>query len=244
MRRILLLLAAALPLLANGPLPPPPSAYVTDAAGVIPDAREIALNEVLARHEQETGNQILVYVDRRVPAGTTLEEMGAEAIRTWGVGQVEKDNGAILFLFIDDRQSRIEVGYGLEGVLTDALSKRILVDLRPSLQAADYAGAAELGSSAIISAIAPSQPVDQAAAIEARAAGLSARDEQLKVPIAIFSILFLLFIAYAFYKVIIGDWKMGGGRGFGSGSSSSSSSSSGFSGGGGSGGGGGASDRW
>ncbi len=246
MRRLLLAPAVALLLLANIPLPPAPERYVTDEAGVIPDARELALDDVLAQHERETSNQILVYVARRVPAGTTLEDMGSEAIRRWRIGQARKDNCAILFLFIDDRQSRIEVGYGLEGVLTDALSKRILVDLRPSLQASDYAGAAELGARAIIATIAPRQPYDQAAAIEARAADIRARDEELMVPISIFSVLFLAFIAYIFYRVVfVGDWKMGRGRGFGSGSSSSSSSSSsGFSGGGGSGGGGGASDRW
>jgi uncharacterized membrane protein YgcG len=159
MRKLTLILAVlALPALAQIPLPPAPERYVTDRANVLDDARELALNERLAQYDRETSNQVIVYVDRRVPAGTTLEEMGAEAIRAWKVGQRKLDNGAILFLFIDDRQSRIEVGYGLEGVLTDARSKRILVGLRTPLRAGDYATAVERGAAEIIATITPPPP--------------------------------------------------------------------------------------
>ena len=254
MPRILLALVAALPLLASIPLPPAPTRYVTDAASVIPDDRESALNARLEQHDRETSNQILVYVAHKVPAGTTLEEMGAEAIRTWRVGQKGKDNGAILFLFVDDRQSRIEAGYGLEGTLTDARSKDILVELRPLLQAADYAGATELATNRIIETTAgPPAPsyspeqIDrlQKDAIAERNAELAARDEKLLIPTILFGIALFSFFFYALYRAfIVGDWKFGGSGGSSRGGSSSSSSSSGFSGGGGSGGGGGASDRW
>src|SRR5689334_1446175 len=101
---LVLVALAALPLQAAIPLPATPTRYVTDAAGVLDDEREHALNERLARVDRETTNQLLVYVDRRVPEGTTIEEMGAEAIHTWAPGQKKTDNGAILFLFVDDRQ--------------------------------------------------------------------------------------------------------------------------------------------
>ena len=251
MFRILLVLAAALPLFAT-PLPPAPTRWVTDAAGVIPDDREAALNAKLEQHERETSNQLLVYIDHKVPAGTTIEQMGVEAIRAWKVGQAKKDNGAILFLFIDDRTSRIEVGYGFEGVLTDALSKRILVDLRPALLSGDYASAIELGASSILDVLVPpSAPVaayDTAAAIDERAAQIAAREAKLFIPTVLFSIVFIAFLIYMLYRVyIVGDWKFGGSgdsRSGGSSSSSTSSSSSGFSGGGGRSGGGGASDSW
>ena len=249
MRRILLALAIACPLFAGTPLPPAPTQWVTDAANVIPDDREAALNAKLQQFERETNNQLVVYVARRVPENTTLEEMGAEAIRTWAIGDKELDNGAILFLFIDDRKSRIEVGYGHEGTLTDARSKQILVNLRAALQSGDYATAAELGATEIIDAIAvPTAPVaayDTQAAIEARAAEIAAREEKLLIPTVIFGIALFSFIFYALYRVfVVGDWKLGrGGHSSSSGSSSSSSSSS-FGGGGGSGGGGGASDSW
>lgn len=245
-----LALAAALTLLSATPLPPAPSRYVTDAAGVIPDDREAALNAKLEQHDRDTSNQLLVYVDRKIPDGTTLEEMSVEALRTWRVGQVKKDNGAILFLFIDDRKSRLEVGYGLEGSLTDARSKQILVDLRPVLESGDYATAAELGAARIIETIAVPEPQaaapSQQEAVEARAAEIAAREDKLVIPAILFGIAFFSFLFYALYRAfIVGDWKFGRSRGSSyGGSSSSSSSSSSYSGGGGSGGGGGASDSW
>jgi uncharacterized membrane protein YgcG len=164
MRKVVLLLALfAVPAWSQIPLPPAPQKFVTDAADVIPDEREHALNERLAEFERTSTHQIIVYVDRNIPEGTTLEEMSAEAIRTWGVGQVKRDNGAILFLFIDSRDSRIEVGYGLEGTLTDAKSKRILVEMRPLLRNGEYAGAVEKGAEAIIGTIAPEPPAPVAA---------------------------------------------------------------------------------
>jgi uncharacterized protein len=162
MRKIVVLLAAlALPSFGQIPLPTAPTKYVTDAAGVIPDDREAVLNERLAYFDRTTTHQVIVYVDRRVPEGTTLEEMSAEAIRTWAVGQEKRDNGAILFFFIDSRESRIEVGYGLEGTLTDAKSKRILVGMRPLLRSGDYAGAVEEGAIAILDTIAVEPPAPQ-----------------------------------------------------------------------------------
>jgi uncharacterized protein len=241
MRRVLLTLALALPLLASIPLPTAPTKYVTDAAGVIPDDRESALNEKLAAFDRETTNQVIVYVDRRVPAGTTLEEMGAEAIRTWAVGQAKTDNGAILFLFIDQRESRIEVGYGLEGTLTDAQSKRILVSMREALRAGDYAGAIESGAAQIVDVI--KDPAAAEALLDT-----SGGTSNPGVLIA----LLLLFIAIIVTMVAIGRSAKGSGDSSSSSdwssdsssSSSSSDSSSDFSGGGGSGGGGGASDKW
>lgn len=125
---VLIALATA-PLLAAVPLPPAPTHSVTDNANLLYDQREYILNERLARLDRETTNQLLVYVDRKLPEGTTIEEMSAQAIRTWAPGQKKTDNGAILFLFVEDRQSRIQVGYGLEGALTDAVV--ILVARRP-----------------------------------------------------------------------------------------------------------------
>lgn len=162
MRKVVLLLAIlALPVSAQIPLPAAPTKFVTDAAGVIPDDRELVLNERLADFERASTHQVIVYVDRTIPEGTTLEEMSAEAIRTWAVGQEKRDNGAILFLFIDSRDSRIEVGYGLEGTLTDAMSKRILVDMRPWLRDGNYAGAIEQGTADIIRVITAEPPAAQ-----------------------------------------------------------------------------------
>jgi uncharacterized protein len=134
-------------------IPPKPATYVTDNAHVLDAARASALNEKLAQFERDTSNQILVYIDRKLPADSTIEQLGSEAMHQWGVGQTGKDNGAVLFLFIDDRKMRIEVGYGLESSLTDAKSREITSTiLKPRLKARDYNAAVEQGIEAMLAA--------------------------------------------------------------------------------------------
>lgn len=145
------MLAFLLALVSSIAIPPKPAKYVTDNAHVLDVARASALNEKLAQFERDTSNQILVYVDRKLPADTTIEQLGSEAMHQWGVGQKGKDNGAVLFLFIDDRKMRIEVGYGLEPVLTDAKSREITSTIiKPRLKANDYDGAVEQGADAML----------------------------------------------------------------------------------------------
>lgn len=142
---------ALLLFLAAIALPPKPDHYVTDRAGVLKNAH--ALNERLADFERTTSDQILVYVDQHLPPDTTIEEMGSEAMRQWGVGQKGKDNGAILFVFIGDRKMRIEVGYGLEGSLTDAKAKWITSNvIKPYFQRGDYDTGIGNGVDAILAA--------------------------------------------------------------------------------------------
>ena len=134
----------AAPAGAGVAVPPRPERYATDRAGVIDATRLAALNERLAQFERDTSNQILVYIDRRVPAGTTLEEFSNAAFNAWGVGQKGKDNGVAVFVFVDDRKVRFEVGYGLEGVIPDARTALIREnDLTPRFRAGDYAGGIE-----------------------------------------------------------------------------------------------------
>ena len=136
------------------PLPAKPTRYVTDNAGALSADKADQLDQKLKAFEERTSDQVLVYVDKHVPQGTTLEEMGPQAIHQWGVGQAKKDNGVILFVFTDDRKMRIEVGYGLEGSLTDAKSKLITSTImKPRLQSGDYNGAVEHGVEAILNTI-------------------------------------------------------------------------------------------
>jgi uncharacterized protein len=136
------------------PLPPRPTQYATDRAQVFPSARLAALNEKLATFERVTSNQVLVYVDRSLPPGTSLDEMGATAIREWGVGQKGNSNGVILFVFTGDRALRLEVGYGLEGVLPDARARQITSDVvKPFFKKGDYAGGIEAGVEAVLAAV-------------------------------------------------------------------------------------------
>ena len=148
------LFAVAVAAWAAPPLPPRPTKYATDRAQTFEPARLSALNERLAAFERETSNQVIVYVDRKVPAGTTLEEMTSAAMRAWGVGQKGKRNGVALFVFVDDRKMRIEVGYGLEGALPDAAAHRITDGvIKPHFKKRDYASGVEAGANAILSAV-------------------------------------------------------------------------------------------
>jgi uncharacterized protein len=134
-------------------LPPAPSKYVTDKAGVLPAATVERLNKTLADFERETSNQVLVYVDHHIPDGVTLEEIGAAALNTWQVGQKGKNNGVILFVFVDDRKARIAAGDGLADALSNATSQQILDDvLRPHFRAGDYERGIDEGVQAMMKA--------------------------------------------------------------------------------------------
>jgi uncharacterized protein len=126
---------------------------VTDRAGVLPADRAESLNGRLERYEQETSNQLIVWIDRRVPEGFVLEDFAARAVKKWGVGQKGKNNGVAFFVFVDDRKMRIEVGYGLEGALPDVIAHRIQEEqILPRFRVGDYAGGIEEGVAGIIAA--------------------------------------------------------------------------------------------
>ena len=147
------LLLASLVLLGAAPTLEKPARYATDRAGVIAADRLAALNESLAAFERDTSNQIVVYVDRRVPADTTIEELAAATYRSWGIGQKGKSNGVLFLVFVDDRAMRVEVGYGLEGAIPDAIAKRITSEVvKPLFKNGDYAGGVEAGARALMAA--------------------------------------------------------------------------------------------
>ena len=144
----ILLLVAALA------LPPKPVEHVTDRANALRFQDSAVIDARLAQFERQTSDQVLVYVDRDLPPGTTLEELAPQAMEQWGVGQRGKNNGVILFLFINPRQMRIQVGSGLRQSLTDSRAHEIMHDvMRPRLQAGDVNGAVVDGANAILSAL-------------------------------------------------------------------------------------------
>ncbi|HEV8431833.1 MAG TPA: TPM domain-containing protein [Thermoanaerobaculia bacterium] len=230
------------------PLPTKPAHYVTDNAGALSGDTAARLDQKLKAFEERTSDQVLVYVDKKVPEGTTLEEMGAQAIHQWGVGQAKKDNGVILFVFTDEHKMRIEVGYGLEGSLTDAKSKLITSTImKPRLQSGDYNGAVEHGVEAILNTIGSESY---------KGSGHSVAEANTSAPIPQKTVLVFFFIGAFVLILIMKSLRFRRQRAYSSsgfsdsGSSSSdfssgdSSSSSDFDSGGGDGGGGGASDSW
>jgi uncharacterized protein len=129
---------------------PPLRGRVTDLAGMIPADRAQALEERLAAFERETGHQIAVLT---IPSlqGDALESFSIRVAEAWKIGQKGFDNGAILLIVRDDRKLRIEVGYGLEGVLPDAIANRIINEvIVPRFRENDYSGGIEAGVNTIL----------------------------------------------------------------------------------------------
>jgi uncharacterized protein len=129
---------------------PPLRGRVNDYANLLPPERARALEAQLEKFEQETGHQIAVLT---IPSleGDSLEEFSIRVAETWKIGKKGFDNGAILLIARDDRRLRIEVGYGLEGVLPDAIASRIIREvITPRFRSGDYTGGIEAGVDSIL----------------------------------------------------------------------------------------------
>lgn len=227
---------------------PPLRGRVNDYAGVMSQDQVRTLESQLAQFEQETGHQIAVLT---IPTldGEDIEGFSIRVAENWKIGKKGFDNGVILLVAVKDRKLRLEVGYGLEGVLPDAIADRIIRDyIVPRFRAQDYAGGVIAGIDAVQKVI-KQEPLPESARNpnQAPRSGFNS--------LAMFAIAFVIFALMAFssgrrsrnqmwsgrgrrYPPIF--WGGGGfGGGFGGGGSGG-----GFSGGGGGFGGGGASGSW
>jgi uncharacterized protein len=139
MKTLLLSIILATPLLALAYASPgTPAGLVNDFAHVLTADQVQALEETLETNRQSTGSEIAVVT---IPSleGDTVENYAVKLFEEWGIGQKDKDNGALLLIAIEDRQMRIEVGYGLEPVLTDALTSSIIRNtLTPAFKEGKY----------------------------------------------------------------------------------------------------------
>ncbi len=232
---------------ASEVIPPAPSRYFNDYAGVVSPATAGALNTQLEQYERDSSNQLLVVVYPKMQSDSSIEDYTIRVAQSWGVGQKGRSNGAVLFVFITDRKAYLQVGYGLEPVLTDALSKRIIEsELKPAFRAGDYEGGLRAGVSAMIAATKGEYKGTGATVNDARSRG----GNSSLIKLAGFFLIVLLFsfgrrrmsplgallLANSASSILSsgrggGGWSGGGGGG-------------GFSGGGGSFGGGGAGGSW
>jgi uncharacterized protein len=131
---------------------PPLRARVTDLAGLLPPDRARRLEATLARHEEATGNQIAVLT---VPTtgGEPIEAFALRVVDAWKLGREGVDDGVLVVVADQDRAARIEVGYGLEGAIPDAIAKRVIEDVMiPRFRGGDFAGGIEAGVDAITKA--------------------------------------------------------------------------------------------
>jgi uncharacterized protein len=141
---------------ANFTVPPTPDHYVVDTGHALDDDTTAALETELRAFEKATGHQIVVYI-ALTTGDVPLETYTAETAHTWRIGRKGKDDGAILFLFMKDHKVRIEVGYGLEGSLTDATANDIIQsEIVPRMRQDDTDGAVTAGVAKMLAAIDPS----------------------------------------------------------------------------------------
>jgi uncharacterized protein len=131
---------------------PPLEGRVNDRAGVLSRQQATDLERRLARFEDETSHQIVVLTLPTL-AGEPIEEFALRVAESWEIGRAGLDNGIVLVVVPDDREARIEVGYGLEGVVPDAIAKRVLEDVMfPRFRSGDLAGGIEAGVAALMKA--------------------------------------------------------------------------------------------
>src|SRR5712692_6611506 len=129
------------------------SGRVVDEANILDQATRAALTQKLADLEAKTTDQLVV-VTLKSLQGTSIEDFGYQLGRHWRIGQKDKNNGVLLIVVPSERRVRIEVGYGLEGTLTDAVS-RLIIDngIVPRFRANDYPGGITRGVDDIISVL-------------------------------------------------------------------------------------------
>jgi uncharacterized protein len=122
------LVSAALLYAAETPIPPSPTEWVTDTANFLSPDTVRSLNARLAAYQQATGHQLIVYI-APTTGDTPIEDWAVHAFEKWKVGRKGLDDGLAVFIFPQDRRMRIEVGYGLEPVVPDAIASRVIYDV-------------------------------------------------------------------------------------------------------------------
>lgn len=140
-------------LLAAERIPPAPTRFVTDATRTLSSGTVQRLNSRLEQYERESSNQILVAMFARMETDSSVEDYTVRVAESWKVGQKDKNNGAVLFVFKQDRQIYIQVGYGLEPTLTDAVCHQIVENiLKPKFRSGDFDGGVSAAVDAMIAA--------------------------------------------------------------------------------------------
>lgn len=193
----LLCVLLALPALA-APKFPALTGRVVDQADMLSPATEADLTARLAKLEADTGRQLVVAT---LPSlqGYEIEEFGYQLGRAWGIGQKGENNGALLIVAPNERKVRVEVGYGLEPVLTDALSSVLLQQrVLPRFRAGDTQGGVVAGADALIQQL--SLPDGEA---RARVAQVGQRAKGGGLPGWTFFL--ILFLMFAFFRGVLGS---------------------------------------
>ncbi len=225
-------------------IPDRPQGYVNDFAGVLSGQASNRIEQLARQLEEKTKAQLAVVTVPSVQPDT-IEQYAVKLFQSWGIGQKGEDNGVLLLVSVNDRRVRIEVGYGLEGVLTDAVTKSIIERfIIPAFREGAYPQGVEAGALAIVSLVADSYGLALTGAEQQVYQTLHKPERQGINPrsiifLIIMGVLFIvnprLFLYLIMFSMLGGRRGSGFGGGFGGGSG-------GF--GGGMSGGGGASGSW
>lgn len=133
--------------------PKPTTSPIVDNAQILTPEQEQTLAATIAEEQKSSGNQIGILTVKSLD-GDVLEDYSIRVAREWGIGTKERDNGVLLLVAVDDRKVRIEVGYGLEGALTDLRSSRIIRDrITPQFRQQRYFEGISAGVNGIVTAI-------------------------------------------------------------------------------------------
>lgn len=150
---VTLAILGASPLAAAERIPPAPPRYFNDYAGAVSRGTAERLNAQLEQFERASSNQLLVAIYPKMESESSVEDYTVRVAQSWRAGQAGRNNGAVLFAFMQDRQVYLQVGYGLEPVLTDALAKRIIEnEIVPRFRSGDIDGGMTAAVAAMIAA--------------------------------------------------------------------------------------------
>jgi uncharacterized protein len=149
--------------------PPRPQGPIYDEADLLPAAEEAQLDQRLRDFDSKTGDAVIVATVNSLQ-GDDIEDYAANLFKTWGIGGAQRDTGVLLLIAPNERQMRIEIGYGLTPYITDILSGRIIRDdITPRFKQGDMVGGIEAGVNDILGQLSKS-PEDAKAVAEAAAA--------------------------------------------------------------------------
>jgi uncharacterized protein len=136
-----------------GPTPPAPTQWVTDTAGFLSKPVAQSLNAQLRDYQQRSGQQVLVWIGKSTD-GDPIDDWAVRTFKAWRIGRKGFDDGLVLFVMAEDRTARIEVGYGLEGQVPDAVASRVINEtLIPRIKAGDRDGAVEGAVEQVVTAL-------------------------------------------------------------------------------------------
>ena len=247
---LLILVASAA---AAAPTFPPLTGRVVDNAQLLSPEAEANLSGELAALEQKTGRQLVVTTLPTLQ-GYEIEDYGYQLLRAWGIGRKAENDGVILIVAPNEKSVRVEVGYGLEPVLTDALSSLIIQRaLLPAFREGRFEAGIVAGTGELVKQL--SLPDTEARALVAQAAASPKRSTTPGSSLPLILAVIVVFLMLTGAQRTFGARRTGAGlwwlasailssSGRGGGGGGWSGGGGGFSGGGGSGGGGGASGRW